>query len=114
MSKINETKLRKVSATHIKLADKPKGFSIEGILVGVKPTAYVDKTTGEEKTRHLMVLENEQKERVAFLADAGLRGALDESMVLPGHWFKAVKNDKVPMSNGRTMNTWDIYQPDNN
>lgn len=101
--------LKKVSAAQIKLADKPVGFELEGRFVGINQSTYVD-SNGEEKMLHTMIIENESGERTKFLADAGLRGALNDAMVVKGDWFKAVKGEKENIGKGRTMNVWDIFQ----
>lgn len=101
--------LKKVSASQIKLADQPVGYEFEGRYVGTNQSTYVDKE-GEEKILHTMIIENESGERTKFLADAGLRTALSDAMVVAGDWFKAVKCEKVNIGKGRTMNVWDIYQ----
>lgn len=106
--------LKKVSASEINVAKQAVGFEFEGKLVGItqKPHNDFDKESGElvEKTLHMMVIENTTGERTKFLADAGLRGALEDAMVQPGDWFKAVKGEKRDIGKGRTMNQWDIFQ----
>ena len=101
--------LKKVSADYLKVSDKPVGFSFEGIFVGINTTEHVT-DEGEVQTRYNLIIENEKGERTKLLADAGLRTALADAMVVKGDWFKAVKCEKVPIQGKRTMNTWDIYQ----
>lgn len=101
--------MKKVSASQIKLADKPEGFEIEGKYVGTNEGSYIDKE-GEEKKLFTMVIEDKTGNRIKFLADAGLRGALSDAMVVAGDWFKAVKGPKESIGRGRTMNSWDIFQ----
>ncbi len=100
---------KKVSATQVKLADKAPGFELEGKFVGINQSQFVDKE-GEEKVLHTMILEREDGERLKFLADAGLRTAIQDAMIQPGDHFKAVKCDKIDIGRGRTLNQWDIFQ----
>lgn len=106
--------LKKVSAAEIKLSDKPVGFEFDGKFVGISQKAHqaLDKESGEvvEKTLHMMIVEASNGERTKFLADAGLRGALEDCLIQPGDWFKAVKGAKRDIGGGRTMNQWDIFQ----
>lgn len=118
MGKIQETsvavvsgagkQLKKVSARQIKLSDQPTGFVLEGKYVGTNQSEFVDKE-GELSTMHTMIIENELGERTKFLADAGLRTSLADSMIQPGDYFKAIKLEKLSIGGGRTMNQWDIY-----
>lgn len=100
--------LVKVSAKQIKLADKPVGYTVEGYYVGMNQSEYVD-GEGEISTLHTLIIENELKERTKMLADAGLRQALTDGMIVKGDWFKAVKGEKENIGRGRTMNTWDVF-----
>lgn len=107
--KTETTAYKKVSVLQIKLSDKPKGFELEGKFIGINQQDFTDRTTGETKPMHSMIIENEKAERIKFLADAGLRTAIADGMIQPGDWFKAVKGDKVEIGKGRTMNQWDVY-----
>lgn len=107
-----ETKptLKKVSADQIKLSDKPVGFRIKGHYLGTATRESVDKE-GEVKTLHTMIIEDKKGgNRTKFLADAGLRMALEDALVQKGDYFEAVKGAKIEIGSGRTMNTWDIFQ----
>lgn len=104
--------LKKVSAKQIKLADQPVGFVLEGKYIGTNSAEHVD-GDGELSTLHTMIIESPQTgERTKFLADAGLRGALSDAMIVSGDYFKAVKLEKLNIGKGRTMNQWDIYTLD--
>lgn len=110
MAKKTETNnYKKVSVLQIKLSDKPAGFEIEGKFIGCNQQDFTDRTTGESKPMYSMIIENEKKERIKFLADAGLRTAIADGMIQPGDWFKAVKGVKADIGKGRTMNQWDVY-----
>ena len=104
--------LKKVSANEINVAKQAVGFEIEGKLVGITQKEHTTMEDGDAvvKTLHMMVIEGSNGERTKFLADAGLRNALEDCMVHPGDWFKAVKGEKRDIGKGRTMNQWDIFQ----
>jgi len=107
---------RKVSVRQVKLSEQEEGFTFSGIFKGFTAgTTFtqIDPKTGEvnEKQLKSMVLEDkETKERTAFLADRGLEGAIQDSMVKEGDWIEIVKLEKVNLSKGRTMNQYDVYQ----
>lgn len=103
------SELRKVSATQIKLSEKPAGFSIEGKLVTISKRETVD-AEGEVKEMHTMVIETDAGERLKFLADGGIRTQIADCAIMPGDWFKAVKGEKINIGRGRSMNQWDIFQ----
>lgn len=102
--------LKKVSADQIKLSDKPAGFRLTGLYVGISTRERAN-DEGEIKTLHTMVIEHKTTGvRTKFLADAGLRMALEDAMIQKGDYFEAVKCEKINIGSGRTMNTWDIFQ----
>jgi hypothetical protein len=105
--------LKKKSVTEINLSKEPVGFKFGGILCETitKPFQTVsDKGEIEEKQLHFVVVENEEtKERIAALADAGLRSGLEMASIKQGDYFEAVKLPKRDIGGGRTMNTWDVF-----
>lgn len=105
--------LKKVSATQIRLAEKPVGFKLKGKFISLVEREREEVVEGGEiklKKLYTMVIEDEAGNRTKFLADAGLRTAFEDAAVVQGDYFEAVKGEKVTLSKGRTMNSWDIFQ----
>jgi hypothetical protein len=104
---------RKISVRQVKLSDMDVGFSFKGKYCGTvvgKPFKVINEKTGEitEKTISSVIFET-NGERTAYVADQGLLGALNDSMVKEGDHLEVVKLEKVKLTKGRTMNAYDIF-----
>ncbi len=105
---------KKISVTQIKLSDQEVGFTFQGKFKGIvmgQPFSKVDQKTGEVVTANLrlVVMEDENGERIAYVADAGLIGGLEAAMVKEGDKIEVEKLEKVKLTKGRTMNQYDIF-----
>lgn len=110
-----QTKARKkISVKSVRLSDMEPGFTFNGKYVGQvlgSPFQAVDQKTGEVVTKQIpsIVMEGPNGERTAYLADTGLRQAFTDAMVKEGQEIEVVKLEKVKLTKGRTMNSYDIF-----
>lgn len=105
-----EKVMKKKNARQVKTSNEPTGFFFEGKYIGMVEQPFIDKDTGETKTLHNLIVEDANGDRLKILADAGLRTSLADAMVKTGEYFRAVKQEKIKIGKGRTMNQWDILQ----
>lgn len=107
---------KKISTRQVKLSEQEEGFTFQGKFIGIvegQPYKVIDEKTGEVeyKTLKNAVFEDvDTGDRIAYLADRGLEGALTESMAKAGDLLEIVKLPKVKLTKGRTMNQYDVYQ----
>lgn len=107
---------KKISVKTVKLSDQPTGFTFggryKGEIIG-KPFSVVNEKTGEieQRTMTQMVFEDPTtNERTSYVADAGLRNAIEQAMVKEGALIECVKLEKVKLTKGRTMNQYDLFE----
>lgn len=107
--------LKKLTAMKIDLAAQKAGFEFEGKFINFvesKPFFQTnDKGERVEKTLTNAIFEQDDGERLTVIADAGLKGAMEESLVIPGMKILVAKKEKVALKKGgRTMNQYDIFE----
>lgn len=106
--------LKKLTAAKIDLAAQKAGFEFEGKFVAFsesKPFFQVnEKGEKVEKTLTNAIFEQDDGERLTVIADAGLKGAMEESLVTQGMNILVRKGEKVPLKKGnRMMNQYEIF-----
>lgn len=104
---------KKISVKTLKLSEQPVGFKFQGVYKGQvlgQPFGRLDNKTGEiVQVQLTSVIMEEGGQRVAYLADAGLKTALVDAMVVEGQYIEVVKLEKAQLTKGRTMNQYDIF-----
>jgi len=108
---------KKLTAAYLDLAEMAKNKEVFiGTFLGKKTGPWIDKKTGQEKPLTRLIFDrrnpaalNESLGRVVIFEDAGLRKALEDSMVLAGETHEYLHLGLTPIGGGHTVNQYDIF-----
>lgn len=88
------------------------GEKVQGVFVGRTTTPWTDKDGTTKDLTTVIFRDLKDESRFGVRQDAGLKKALDDALVKEGDVLELHRVDKIPLSNGRSMNRWDVYALD--
>lgn len=103
---------KKITAEIIKMADLKKGDTVKGKFLGKSEREWFDQQDGQTKmipVFHLESLTND-KNRFNVFGDAGLVNTMAGANVQEGMNIEIEKLEKKDIGNGRTVNSYEIYE----
>lgn len=109
-AKPNYERKQKLTVEMVDLKDQGENASLVGVYRGQTTRPWLEKSTGVEKPLTTVVFEDPNTgARSAMFQDAGLKNAMEQSLVKEGDFIEIVYLGKTDIGGGRTVNQYDIF-----